>query len=196
MGTLDGKIALVTGATGGIGEGIARVMAEKGATVILTGRSEKIFEVAKDIGRGAVAYLMDVSIWDDVEKVAGDVLDRFGHLDILVNNAGLTRRMEAVDMKDKLWELMYNTNVMGCYHTVKAFAPSMVKHRCGRIINIWHPSQAPWLQTLVCAATVPPRAPWWASPKRWQWTWCAMISPSTAFCPAISIPRAWNAQRG
>lgn len=136
MDTLEGKIAFITGAAMGNGEGIARVMADKGATVILTDKDEKVFETADDIGRNATAYLMDVSVWDEVKKVADDVLAKFGHIDILVNNAGLTRRIEAVDMKDDLWNLMYNINVMGGYHTVKAFAPSMAERRYGRIINM------------------------------------------------------------
>lgn len=136
MGTLEGKIAFVTGAAMGNGEAIARAMSEKGATVILADKDESVFETAKDIGNGAVAYLMDVSSWEDVKKVADDVLAKFGHLDILVNNAGLTRRIEAIDMKDDLWDLMYRINVMGSYYTVKAFAPSMAERRYGRIINM------------------------------------------------------------
>lgn len=135
MKTLEGKIAFITGAAMGNGAAIARVMSEKGATVILTDKEDMVFETAKEIGNGAVAYKMDVSVWEEVKKVADDVLEKFGHLDILVNNAGLTRRIEAVDMQDDLWDLMYRVNLMGSYYTVKAFAPSMAERRYGRIVN-------------------------------------------------------------
>ena len=136
MNTLEGKIVFVTGSAMGNGEGIARAMAEKGAKVILTDKEEKVFETAADIGHGAAAYQMDVSVWDDVSKVANEVIQQYGYIDILVNNAGLTRRIEAVEMKDELWDLMYRINVMGGYHTVKAFAPCMAKRGYGRIINM------------------------------------------------------------
>lgn len=135
-GILDQKIAFVTGAAMGNGEAIASVMAERGATVILADKDEKVFETAARIGRGAMAFLMDVSVWEDVKKVAEEVLAKFGCIDILVNNAGLTRRIDAIDMKDDLWDLMYRINVMGGYHTVKAFAPVMAQRRYGRIINL------------------------------------------------------------
>jgi len=136
MGSLDGKIAFITGAAMGNGEGIARVMAEKGATVILTDVNEMVFKTAENIGNGSIAYVLDVSIWNDVKKVANVILTKYGHIDILVNNAGITRRIESIDMNDDLWDMMYRINVMGGYHTTKVFVPCMAQRRYGRIINM------------------------------------------------------------
>jgi len=136
MASLKGRIAFITGAAMGNGKGIARAMAEKGATVIITDKDDKVFETAEAIGKNALAYKMDVSVWEEVKKVADDVLNKFDHIDILVNNAGLTRRIDSTDMKDDLWDLMYQVNIMGGYYTVKAFAGSMAKRKYGRIINM------------------------------------------------------------
>jgi NAD(P)-dependent dehydrogenase (short-subunit alcohol dehydrogenase family) len=136
MFNLTGKVAFVTGAAMGNGEGIARALAARGARVVLVDQSGQVHETAADIGDLASAHLLDVSNGEDVARVAAQVLSDLGRVDILVNNAGLTRRIEAVDMKDDLWDLMYRVNVMGSYYTVKAFSPHMAERGSGRIINM------------------------------------------------------------
>ncbi|GHS99255.1 oxidoreductase UcpA [Synergistales bacterium] len=136
MGLLKEKIAFVTGAAMGNGEGIARVMAEKGATVILADiNKEAVFETAKTID-GAVAYQLDVSDSAKVKEVADDVIQKFGRLDILVNNAGIARMIKVDNMDDALRDLHWRVNVVGCWNCTKAFISHMIKRRYGRIVNM------------------------------------------------------------
>lgn len=136
MKTLEGKIAFITGAAMGNGEGIARVMAEKGATVVLADLNERVFEVAKDIGNGALAYIADISDYGQVQKVADEVLKKLGRVDILVNNAGIARRIRVEEMDDELFNLHYRINVIGTWNCTKAFLPQMMKNKYGRIVNM------------------------------------------------------------
>lgn len=136
MGVLKDKIAFITGSAMGNGEGIARVMAEKGATVILADVNDKVFETAKSIGENAVAYKMDVSQYDEVKKVADDVIRKFGRLDILVNNAGIARMIVVENMDDALRDLHYRVNMIGTWNCVKAFISHMIERKYGRIINM------------------------------------------------------------
>ena len=106
-GLLQDKIALVTGAAMGNGEGIARVMAAKGATVILADKNEKVFETAASLGQAATAYQVDVSQYDQVAQMAEQVMAQFGRLDILVNNAGIARMIPVNNMDDALRDLHY-----------------------------------------------------------------------------------------
>ena len=136
MGVLKDKIAFITGSAMGNGEGIARVMAEKGATVILADVNDQVFETAKSIGERAAAYKMDVSKYSEVKKTADDVIKRFGRLDILVNNAGISRMIVVDNMDDELRDLHYRVNMVGTWNCVKAFIPHMIERKYGRIINM------------------------------------------------------------
>ncbi len=136
MGTLSGKIAFITGAAMGNGEGIARVMADKGATVILADINEKVFETAKSIGEAATAYQVDISDYAKVKEVADDVIAKFGRLDILVNNAGIARMITIDNMDDDLRDLHYRINMVGTWNCVKAFIPHMIERKYGRIVNM------------------------------------------------------------
>lgn len=136
MGTLDGKIAFITGAAMGNGEGIARVMADKGATVILADVNDKVFETAASIGANARACKVDVSDYSSVKEAADNVIDRFERLDILVNNAGIARMIVIENMDDELRDLHYKVNMVGCWNCVKAFIPHMIEKKYGRIINM------------------------------------------------------------
>lgn len=136
MNTLEGKIALITGAAMGNGEGIARVMAAKGATVLLADIDDSVFDTAASIGENAFAYRMDVSDPASVNAVAETVLEEFGRLDILVNNAGIARYVDITDMDDARRDLHLNVNAKGTWNCVKAFLPSMTERKYGRIVNI------------------------------------------------------------
>ncbi|MCQ9121733.1 3-oxoacyl-ACP reductase [Rodentibacter pneumotropicus] len=134
---MQNKIALVTGATRGIGRAIAEELASKGAFVIGTATSEKGAEAISaylgEKGRGLVLNVTDkASIEAALEQIKND----FGDVDILVNNAGITRDNLLMRMKDDEWFDIMQTNLSSVYHLSKAMLRSMMKKRFGRIINI------------------------------------------------------------
>lgn len=134
---MQGKIALVTGATRGIGRAIAEELSAKGAFVIGTATSEKgaesISAYLGEKGKGLVLNVSDLaSIETTLEKIKAD----FGEIDILVNNAGITRDNLLMRMKDEEWFDIMQTNLTSVYHLSKAMLRSMMKKRFGRIITI------------------------------------------------------------
>ena len=140
MSTLAGRIALVTGASQGIGRACALELAKAGATVALAARNvEKLGEVAAEIaaaGGTAQAFALDVSNEESIKECAKAVLAAFGSVHILVNNAGITRDILALRMKRKDWDDVLTTNLTGAFLLTQAVMSSMVKGRWGRIINI------------------------------------------------------------
>lgn len=141
MGKLDGKVALVTGASRGIGRAIAIALAKEGASVAVNfaGNSEKAGQVVseiKEMGREAVAIQGDVTNADSVTAMVKNVTEQFGKLDILINNAGITRDNLLVRMKEEDWDSVINTNLKGVFLCTKAVSRQMMKQRQGRIINI------------------------------------------------------------
>jgi len=137
---LDDKIALVTGAAQGNGKGIAKRLAEEGATVVLTDVSEKVHETAKELktsGLKVVGMKMDVTRSDEVNQTVKKVLEEFGKIDILVNNAGIYPDEPPIyEMPEELWDKMYNINVKGIFHCLKAILPVMVRRKSGKVINL------------------------------------------------------------
>ncbi|MED1488140.1 3-oxoacyl-[acyl-carrier-protein] reductase [Bacillus smithii] len=138
---LEGKVALVTGASRGIGREIALEFAREGADVAVNyaGSEEKAGEVAEEIkamGRKALLVQCDVSDSQAVQDMIKSVVDYFGGLDILVNNAGITRDNLILRMKEEEWDAVINTNLKGVFLCTKAAARAMMKKRSGRIINI------------------------------------------------------------
>ncbi|MBS4172483.1 3-oxoacyl-[acyl-carrier-protein] reductase [Bacillus sp. FJAT-49736] len=138
---LEGKIALVTGASRGIGREIALEFAKEGANVIVNyaGSEAKAKEVVDEIqamGRQAISYQCNVANSDDVQKMIKDTIDHFGKLDILVNNAGITRDNLLMRMKDDEWDDVINTNLKSVFLTTKAVTRQMMKQRSGKIINV------------------------------------------------------------
>ncbi len=136
---LEGKVALVTGAMQGIGAGASRVLAENGATVILTDVSGKVAETAEGIrGEGfeAVSWVMDVTKTEEVNSVVREALDSYGKIDILVNNAGIYPRMKLVEMPDDFLSRMFDVNVFGMFRCARAVLPSMMGRRYGKIVNM------------------------------------------------------------
>jgi 3-oxoacyl-[acyl-carrier protein] reductase len=137
---LDGRVALVTGASQGIGRACCLALAEAGADVALGARNlEKLSAAAKEIeglGRKALAVVLDVSSADLVRDAVGKVQETWGKIDILVNNAGITRDNLVLRMKPDDWEAVIRTNLEGAYHCIRLVLPGMVRRRAGRIINI------------------------------------------------------------
>ncbi len=137
MFKLDGCSALITGASGGIGNAIARALHKQGATVFLTGRKEEALEnIAQELDTRThikVADLSDNEAINDLIVTASDVM---GGLDILVNNAGLTRDGLAIRMKDEDWAEVLEINLTAGFRLARAALKGMMKNRYGRIINI------------------------------------------------------------
>ncbi|MDF2945945.1 MAG: beta-ketoacyl-ACP reductase [Bacillales bacterium] len=138
---LNGKIALVTGASRGIGRAIALEYGKNGATVVVNflGNVEKANEVVNEIealGGKAIAYKADVANSSDVTKMFDDVTKEFGKIDILVNNAGITRDNLLIRMKDSEWDDVIQTNLTSVFMCSKIAAKHMMRNRTGRIINV------------------------------------------------------------
>ena len=140
MAGVTGRVALVTGASQGIGRACALALAEGGALVALAARNEeKLAAVAQEIeskGGQAATFRMDVSNEDEVKATAKAAIERFGKVEILVNNAGVTRDTLLMRMKRADWESVIQTNLSGAFFTTQAVISSMLKQRWGRIINI------------------------------------------------------------
>lgn len=138
---LTEKIALVTGASRGIGKAIAMELAERGATVIVnySGSEEKAQQTVSEIkknGGEAVAVKCDVADFAACEKLAKDVIGRYGRLDILVNNAGITRDGLIMKMSEQDFDSVIDTNLKGTYNMIRHFSRWFLKQKSGRIINI------------------------------------------------------------
>ncbi len=138
---LQGKIALVTGSSRGIGAAIAKELAAQGATVILNHRdsaaqAEAIAAEITVAGGQAVVIQADVSNFADAQRLIKETVDRFGRLDILVNNAGTTRDMLIMMMPEADWDLVIQTNLKSAFNCAKAAVRPMMKQRSGRIVNI------------------------------------------------------------
>ena len=141
MGLLDGKTALVTGATRGIGRAIALKFAAEGADVAFTYRSQD--EAAQTLqaeletmGVRAKAYKSDAASFEDAHNVVADAKETFGRIDILVNNAGITKDGLAMRMTDDQWQAVLNINLTAGFKLARAVIPGMMKRRFGRVIGM------------------------------------------------------------
>jgi len=138
--SLSGRVALVTGASQGIGRTCALKLAVRGATVAVAARNqEKLNELVQEVtaaGGIAAAYALDVGDEEQVKATVKAVIAQFGKIDILVNNAGITRDQLVMRMKRADWDAVLQTNLTSAYLCIQAVIPSMLKQRWGRIINI------------------------------------------------------------
>ncbi len=138
---LEGKTAIVTGGSRGIGKAIALNLAEKGANVVVnyTSSPDKaaiVVDKIKAMGREALAIKADVSNPDDVNNLVKEVGKHFSNIDILVNNAGITRDTLLIRMKDDDWDKVIDINLKGTFLCTKLVAKKMMKQRSGKIVNI------------------------------------------------------------
>jgi len=138
---LNGKVALITGASRGIGRAIALKLASLGAevAVIYAGNEEKAEEVciqARAMGVRAAAFRCDVASFEEVKQTVDAVKHAFGTVDILVNNAGVTRDGLILSMKEEAYDLVLDVNLKGAFHLIRHCSPIFVRKRGGKIINI------------------------------------------------------------
>ena len=145
MFDLSGKVALVTGAATGIGQGIALSLASQGATVILSDKPEvPLDETSERIGalnrQTAIRHPFDVRDLPQIRAVSAEILRVFGRVDILVNNAGINRPLDGLRVDPESWDDHYDTNVKGGFFLAQCLAPAMIEACSGRII--WISSQS------------------------------------------------------
>ena len=141
MKLLDGKTAIITGASRGIGKGIALKFAEQGANIAFTYLSSeekaKILEAELSaFGITTKGFKSDASDFDSAQQLAVDVMETFGSIDVVVNNAGITKDNLLMRMSEEEWDTVLNTNLKGAFNFTKAFTRPFMKQRSGRIINI------------------------------------------------------------
>ena len=138
--SLSGRVALVTGASQGIGRTCALRLAKEGAIVAVAARNkEKLDELVNEItaaGGKAAAFALDVAEEEQVKATVKAIVAQFGKIDILVNNAGITRDQLVMRMKRADWDAVLQTNLTSAYLLIQQVIPSMLKQRSGRIINI------------------------------------------------------------
>ncbi|MEI6059970.1 MAG: 3-oxoacyl-[acyl-carrier-protein] reductase [Bacteroidota bacterium] len=141
MKLLEGKVALITGASRGIGKAIAIAFARQGASVAFTDvRRDEIMEATEleiqALGVKAIGYASDASSFEDSERVANEIAAAFGRIDILVNNAGITRDNLLMRMTESDWDLVIKVNLKSVFNLTKAVQKYMLKQRSGSIINM------------------------------------------------------------
>jgi 3-oxoacyl-[acyl-carrier protein] reductase len=141
MSRFANQVAIVTGAGRGIGEAVARRLADEGAKIAVVSRTEANSQKTADAINAAhpdaaKPYAVDVADFDAVQKVGEQILADFGRADILVNNAGITRDTLAMRMSSDDWDVVLATNLKGAFNFSRAVLRAMVKQRGGRIINI------------------------------------------------------------
>jgi 3-oxoacyl-[acyl-carrier protein] reductase len=141
MKLLEGKVALITGASKGIGRAIAQRFAEQGATVAFTylssvEKGQALENELKELGVQAKGYRSNAADFSAADELVNAVVADFGRLDILVNNAGITRDNLLMRMTEQMWDEVINTNLKSCFNTVKAATRTFMKQKSGSIINI------------------------------------------------------------
>lgn len=141
MKCLEGKTAIVTGASRGIGRAIAKKLASMGANLVLNYRSsakeiDTLLEEIKEFGVETLVIQGDVSSFEDSKKIADEAKNKFNTIDILINNAGITKDSLILRMAEEDFDKVISVNLKGVYNCSKHIAPIMLKQRSGKIINI------------------------------------------------------------
>ncbi|MCE7784965.1 SDR family oxidoreductase [Staphylococcus xylosus] len=141
MSELKNKVAIVTGASSGIGASIAETLSQHGMKVVLTGRNEtRLSDVAKQLRENSQSeidtHIVDVTQKDEVAKLVKETENKFGHVDILVNSAGLMLSSAITDGDVEAWENMIDVNVKGTLYGINAVLPIFLNQSTGHIINI------------------------------------------------------------
>ncbi|MFB1049605.1 3-oxoacyl-[acyl-carrier-protein] reductase [Paraliobacillus sp. JSM ZJ581] len=136
-----GKVALVTGASRGIGRAIALELARKGADVVINfagneAKAQEVVDEVKQLGAKAIKIQANVSVEEEVKQMVREAVSTFGRLDILINNAGITKDNLLMRMKESEFDDVIQTNLKGVFLTTKAVTRQMMKQRYGRIINV------------------------------------------------------------
>ncbi len=141
MKLLEGKVALITGATRGIGRAIATKFAEQGANIVFTyrqknGTAEEVENCIGALGVKCKGYAADAADYAATEEIVKQVVADFGRIDILVNNAGITKDGLLMRMNEEQWDAVITTNLKSVFNFTRAVVPVMAKQRCGSIINM------------------------------------------------------------
>jgi NAD(P)-dependent dehydrogenase (short-subunit alcohol dehydrogenase family) len=148
MMSLEGKVAIVTGSSRGIGKAIALALAEEGVDIVAAARTTDANPVSlpgtvdttaaevRALGRRAIGVRMDLTKEEDIEEMMRKTLEEFGRVDILVNNAGISFNGTILELPVKRWDLVMNVNLRGAYLCCKAVLPKMVEQKSGSILNI------------------------------------------------------------
>lgn len=139
--SLQGKVALVTGGSRGIGRAITLKLAALGATVVINynknaEEAEAVLKAVREAGSDGMAVQADVSVSADAQRLIDETVKAYKRLDILVNNAGITRDKLLMQMNEEAWDAVIDTNLKGAYNCCKAAVRTMLKQKAGRIINI------------------------------------------------------------
>jgi len=137
---LKGKVAIVTGSSSGIGKATALQFVKEGAKVVVVGRSNRVFDVQKEIiekGGEALAIQCDVSVKEEVDAAVKKTVNEFGRIDVLVSNAGIRGpRKLFLDVTEEEWDKTIDTNLKGLFYFSKAVLPIMIKQRSGKIVSV------------------------------------------------------------
>ncbi|MBU0529798.1 3-oxoacyl-[acyl-carrier-protein] reductase [bacterium] len=140
MFNLENKVAIVSGASRGIGKVIAEETAKAGAKVVCVSRSlsdvEKIANTINEQGFTAIAMACDITNGEQYQEIVKSVIEKYGSIDILINNAGVTKDNLIMRMSENDWDVVIDTNLKGAFNGTKAVTRQMMKQRSGRIINI------------------------------------------------------------
>lgn len=138
MKGIEGRVAIITGASAGIGRGIAQIFAQEGAKIVAASRNieagERLVQEIRDAGGDAIFVVADISRKLDNEKVATAALERFGRIDILIHNAGIFWEVMLDDMTEDDWDRCHNLNLKGTLFSTQAVLPAMKRQKHGRIL--------------------------------------------------------------
>lgn len=137
---LNGKVAMVTGGTRGLGEVAAMALAKAGADVAVCGRSQddldRVSKAVLELGVKAAGFSLDVTSKNNIRAGVDRILDEFGRVDILVNNAGVNHRVPVLDYSEEAWDLVIDTNLKGYFLVTQAIVPQMLENGYGKVINM------------------------------------------------------------